>query len=72
MAQNKCIREFHIGLCLFKGAQSYFFNFFSNFLRFRYQKRTHIFLITHKKVYGKMVFSWEDSSERVISYGNYN
>ena len=49
----------------FKGAQSYFFNFFSNFLRFWYQKMSHIFLITHGKSYGQKVFTWNDSVENV-------
>ena len=30
-----------------------------------------IFLITHEKFYGQKVFSWEDSSEHVTSYGNH-
>ena len=39
-------------LGLFKGAQSYFFNFFPNFWRFWYHKKAHIFLITHAKFHG--------------------
>ena len=46
------------------------FNFFWNFLRFWYQKISHIFLITHEKFDGQKVFPWEDSSENVTSYGN--
>ena len=34
-----------------KGAQSYLFNFYSNFWRFCYHKKAHIFLITHRKFY---------------------
>ena len=33
---------------------------------------SHIFLITHEKLYGQKVFPWEDSSENVTSYGNHN
>ena len=53
-----------------KGAKSYFFNFFLNFLKFWYQKMSHIFLITREKFYDQKVFPWEDSIENVTSYGN--
>ena len=43
--------------------------FVSNILRFLilYQKMSHIFLITDKKVCQK-VLAWEDSSKKVTSY----
>ena len=39
-------------ISIIKGAQSYLFNFFSNFWRFWYHKKAHIFLITHVKFHG--------------------
>ena len=50
----------------------YFYNFFSNLLRFWYWNMSHIFLITHKKFYDQKVFPREDSSENVTCYGNHN
>ena len=54
------------------GAQSYFFNFFSNFWRFCYHKKAHIFLITHGKFYSWKVFHLEDINENMSGYGNHN
>ena len=42
-----------------------FSTFFSNFWRFRYHKKSHIFLITHSKFYNWEVFRLEDINENV-------
>ena len=55
-----------------KEAQSYFFNFFSNFSGFWYHKKAHIFLITHVKFYNWNMFCLEDTNENVPGYGNHN
>ena len=46
--------------------------FFSNFWRFYYHKKAHIFLITHENFYIKEVFRLEDINENVSGYGNHN
>ncbi len=60
------------GKVKFKGAQSDCFRFFSNFQRFWYQKKGHIFLITLGKCYSWKMYCLEDINENVTSYGNYN
>ena len=51
--------------------QSYLFNLFSNFWRFCYHKKAHIFLITYGKLYSWKVFGWEYISENLPVYGNH-
>ena len=57
---------------MFKAAQSYLFNFFSNFWRICYHKKAHIFLITYGKFNSWKVFRLEDINENVSGYGNHN
>ena len=47
-------------------------DFFSNFLRFCYQKKAHIFLITPVEFYSWKMCRLEDINENVTSYGNHN
>ena len=57
---------------LFKEAQSYLFNSFSNFWRFWYHKKAHIFLIIHGKFNSWKVFlHLEDINENESGYGNH-
>ncbi len=46
--------------------------FFSNFRRFWYQKKAHIFLITPVKFYSWKMYRLKDINENVTSYGNHN
>ncbi len=46
--------------------------FFSNFQRFWYQKKAHIFLITPGEFYSWKIYRLEDIDENVTSYGNHN
>ena len=46
--------------------------FCSNFLRFWYQKKAHIFLIAPVEFYGWKIYGLEDINENVTSYGNHN
>ena len=55
-----------------KEPSSIFSTFFSNFWRFCYHKKGHIFFITHGKFYSQKVFHLEDINENVSGYGNYN
>ncbi len=55
-----------------KGARSDHFRFFSNFQRFWYQKKIHIFLITPGEFYSWKMYRLEDINENVTSYGNHN
>ena len=57
---------------IIKGAESYLFNFFSNFRRFWYHKKGHSFLIAHVKFHGWKVLPLEDNNEKVFGYGNVN
>ena len=43
---------------------------FSNFWRFCYHRKAHIFFITHGKFYRWKVFCLEDINENVYSYGH--
>ncbi len=56
----------------FKGARSDWFRFFSNFRRFWYQKKAHIFLITPGEFHSWKMYHLEDINENVTSYGYYN
>ena len=47
-------------------------SYFSNFARFWYQMKAHIFVITHTTCQGQNMSSYEDISENVTSYGNQN
>ena len=47
------------------------FNFFSNFWRFCYCKKAHIFLITYVKFYSWKVFRLEDLNKNVSGNGNH-
>ncbi len=47
-------------------------DFFSNFQRFWYQKKAHIFLITPGESYSWKMYRLEDINENVTSYGNHN
>ena len=49
-----------------------FFNFFSNFWRFWYDTKAHIFLITHAKFHCLKVFCLEEINKNVPGYGNHN
>ena len=42
------------------------------FLRFLYQKKAHIFLITHEKFYSWNMFRLEDTDKNVTSYDYHN
>ncbi len=55
-----------------KGSRSNCFRFFSNFWRFCYQKKAHIFLITLGEFYSWKMYHLEDTNENVTSYGNHN
>ncbi len=55
-----------------KGARSDCFRFFSNFWRFWYQKKVHIFLITVGEFYSRKMYRLEDINENLTSYGNHN
>ena len=55
-----------------KGAESYLFNFFPNFLGFWYHKKAHIFLITHVKFHSWKVMRLEDINKKISGYGNRN
>ncbi len=55
-----------------KGARSDCFRFFSNFRRFWYQKKAHIFLITSGEFYSWKMYRLEDINENVTSYGYHN
>ena len=46
--------------------------FFSNFLRFWYHKKAHIFLVSHGKFHSCKAFHSEDINENVPGYGNHN
>ncbi len=56
----------------FKGARSDSFTFFSNLLRFWYQKKVHILLITPGELYSGKISHLEYINENVTSYGNHN
>ncbi len=47
-------------------------DFFSNFQRFWYQKKAHIFLITPGEFYSCKMYCLEVINENVTSYGNHN
>ncbi len=59
-------------ISLFKGAQSDCFRFFSNFRRFWYQKKAHIFLITPGEFHSFKMYRLKNINENVTSYGNHN
>ncbi len=61
-----------INLMNLKEARSDCFTFFSNFRRFWYQKKGHIFLITPGEFYALKMYRLEDINQNVISYGNHN
>ena len=62
-----------VKVLVYQRSPSYFFNFFfSNFLRFWYYKKTHIFLITRVKFYSWNMFRLEDINENMPGYGNHN
>ena len=66
-------RALYISVVMFiiiKGAQSY--PFISNFRRFCYHKKAHIFLITHDKFNRWKVFHLEDVNENVSCSGKHN
>ena len=48
-----------------------FSTFFSNFWRFCYHKKAHIFLIAHVKFYSLKVFCLEDINENMSGYSNH-
>ncbi len=47
-------------------------DFFSSFVRFWYQKKAHIILITPVEFCGWKMYRLEDINENVTSYGNHN
>ena len=49
-----------------------FSTFFSNFWKFWYHKKAHIFLITYVKFQGWKVFRLEEINVNVPGYGNHN
>ena len=48
-----------VSIRMVKGAQSYLFNFFSNFWRFWYHKKAHVFLITHDNFTAETCSVWK-------------
>ncbi len=54
-----------------KGAPSDHYNFLSNFRRFWYQMKDHIFLIIPGEFYSWKMYHLEDINENMTSYGNH-
>ncbi len=65
-------QEFYVIRLCVKGAWSDCFRFFSNYQRFWYQKKAHIFLITPDEFYSGKMYHLDDINENVTSNGNHN
>ena len=73
---NVNICNFSFAFCklfiqMIKGTRSNCFRLFSNFLRFLYQKKAHIFLIT-PEFYSWEIYHFDKYYENVTSYDNHN